>query len=499
MTPRQRVVVIGAGIAGLAAALKLAHDGHAVEVVERHAAPGGKMRTLPSAAGPVDAGPTVLTLKAHFDALFASVGEALDDHVTLEAEPLLARHWWADGSRLDLTSDRRANREAVGAFAGSRAAREFDGFCDRAAALFAAFEGPVMRAPRPEPLALALRTAGGGPALLAAMAPHRSLAGALGAQFSDPRLAQLFGRYATYLGGSPFDSPAILGLVWQAESAGVWRVAGGMHRLACAVAGLAEARGAVFRFGAGAARLERQGGRIAGVVLDDGTRLAADAVLHAGDPAALFQGLLGQPAAGAVPRGAVEPRALSARVWAFAATPAGLDLAHHNVVFGKDPRTEFDDLAAGRLPADPTIYICAEDRGTGKAPRGPERFEIILNAAPLPAGGGAGIDPHEEYVRCHSLTFGTLSRRGLDFAPPPGPETLTTPAGFAALFPGSAGSLYGRSPRGLMATFRRPRARSALRGLYLAGGGVHPGPGVPMALLSGMHAAAAIATDLAST
>jgi len=489
-----RVVIIGAGIGGLSAALRLAGAGHAVMVLEAAVAPGGKMRSLPSPAGPVDAGPTVLTLRGHFDTLFARIGERFADHVSLIPEPLLARHFWPDGTSLDLCADRAANRRAISAFAGAGAAAEFDRFSDRAERLYAAFEGPVMRAPAPDPWQLVRQSLAGGPALLAAMAPHRNLAQTLRRCFSDTRLAQLFGRYATYVGGSPSAAPSLLALIWQAEASGVWRIEGGMHRLAEAMAMLATSKGAEFRYEARVARIERQEGRARAVVLEDGTRLPAAAVIFNGDPAALASGLLG-PAVTGVPRGATEPRSLSARVWAFAARTEGPPLAHHNVFFAADPRAEFDDLAAGRMPADPTIYVCAQDRGTGCTPPPTERFEIILNAAPLCP---ASPPDEKEAETCRELTLATLARFGLRFTPEPSESALTTPTDFAALFPGSAGSLYGRSPHGLMAAFRRPTVRGPIPGLYLAGGGVHPGPGVPMAALSGLHAAEAILNDPAS-
>ena len=110
---RTLILVIGAGMGGLAAAIRLACAGYAVQIVERATEPGGKMRTVPSAAGPVDAGPTVLTMRHQFDALFRLAGERLEDHVALIPEPVLARHWWPDGSSLDLFSDRAASVRAV--------------------------------------------------------------------------------------------------------------------------------------------------------------------------------------------------------------------------------------------------------------------------------------------------------------------------------------------------------------------------------------------------
>jgi 1-hydroxycarotenoid 3,4-desaturase len=485
-----RVVIIGAGIGGLAAALRLAHAGCAVTVVEAAGTPGGKMRTLPSVAGPVDAGPTVLTMRPVFEALFADVGEVLGDHLTLTPLPVLARHFWQDGARLDLFADRARSEQAIGDAFGPRAAQDFRAFAARAARLFAAFDAPMMQRAEPSQADLAgvvLRR----PRLIADMAPHRSLAAMLRSAFRDPHLQQLFARYATYVGGSPFSAPALLSLIAESEARGVWAVRGGMHRLAATLADLAERRGARFLYGTRAQRIEVQGGRAAGVQTSAG-RLPAEAVLFNGDPRALATGLLGEGARPAVPRRGVEPRSLSAFVHAFAAVPQGVDLAYHNVFFGPSLAAEFGPLARGRRPTDATLYLCAQDRAA-EPPQGPERFEIILNGPPT---ADRPEDPKEAH-QCQTQVFDRLAAFGLSFTPRPGPEALTTPHGFARLFPASQGSLYGRSPQGLTAALARPRARTAVAGLYLAGGGAHPGAGVPMATLSARHAAAAIMTDLA--
>lgn len=489
--PAKQAVVIGAGIGGLSTALRLAHAGLDVQVVDIHSAPGGKMRTRPSEAGPVDIGPTVMTLRGVFETLFEDLGERLSDHVTLEPDMILARHFWRDGSILDLFHDPDQSARSVEAFGGTTARREFEVFSRRARALYEAFEGPVMEAAQPN-LAALTRHVLRNPGLIPAMAPGRSLARALAAQFSDPRLQQLFGRYATYVGGSPYQSPAVLGLIAHSEAKGVWRVKGGMHRLAVAMCDLATARGARFRFNAKAARIETADGRTTAVHLADGTRLPADLVVFNGDPKALGETALGPDVTDAVPRRGTAQRSLSAFVWGFAAKPEGVELAHHNVFFCANPKREFDDLSAGRMPSDGTLYVCAQDRG-GETPDGLERFEIILN-------GPAGHETTpEDQNTCRTCSFETLRQMGLRFTPTPDTTHLHTPADFAADFPGSDGSLYGLSPHGMMATFHRPTARTRTRGLYLAGGGAHPGAGIPMACLSGQHAAAAILSDLALT
>ena len=491
---QDRVVVIGAGMGGLATTLRLAAAGVPVRLIETQPYPGGKLRTVASAAGPVDAGPTVLTMRHVFDDLFAAAGTRLDEHVTLVREPLLARHFWLDGSQLDLWDDPERSAEAVRAWGGAAAETDFRAFSARAKRLYEGLDGPMMQAARPTLAGLAAHMLRH-PRMIADMGTG-TLAAALRSQVREPRLRQLFGRYATYVGGAPDRSPAVLGLIWHAEASGVWRVAGGMHRLAQALATLAERLGAEIDYGTPAAELMVARGRVTGVRTQDGAHIPAGHVVFAGDPRALARGHLGATGKRALPRQATEPRSLSAHVLAFAAAVHGPDLAHHNVFFADAPEAEFGPIARGRLPEDPTVYVCAEDRGgtAAPAPGSPERFETIVNA---PATGDRPDRP-EEIQACLTRTLTRLAQSGLAFSPAPTTADLTTQRGFEALFPGSAGALYGRSPHGLMAAFARPTARTRIAGLILAGGGAHPGAGVPMATLSGRHAAAAIMADRTS-
>jgi 1-hydroxycarotenoid 3,4-desaturase len=484
------VAIIGAGMGGLASAIRLASAGCRVTLLDSAPAAGGKMRTVDSPAGPVDAGPTVLTMRHQFDALFALADARMEEFVELVEEPLLARHWWLDGSSLDLFADRDRSVEEVRRFAGTREAEAFRSFSERAQRLFTGFEAAMMESARPT-LPAMTATVLRSPALIGDMAPLSSLARSLVRTFRDPRLRQLFGRYATYVGGMPGSSPGVLQLIWHAEASGVWRVHGGMHKLAEALEDLAGKMGVDMRMGAHVTRVEIQDGRVSAVHTETGPKLRVDAAIFNGDPRALRQGLLGAPLRDAVPETAVTPRSLSARVWAFAAETAGPELVHHNVFFGEDPEAEFGPILDGKPPSDPTLYICAQDRGAGTAPPALERFEIIENAAPTDQ------ETPEETDQCRTRVFNRLTEFGLTFTPRPDASKVTTPAAFDRMFPASLGSLYGRSPHGMMAAFRRPTAKTTIPGLYLAGGGAHPGAGIAMAALSGRHAAEAIARDLA--
>lgn len=490
MNAQKHVIVIGAGVGGLASALRLLALGARVTLIEAAKSPGGKMRTVPSEAGPVDAGPTVLTMRWVFDDLFESIGEKFDDHVTLTKARTIARHFWSDGTMVDLSADPSESYDNVRDVFGSESANEYRAFSHRAARLFTAFDTPMMQAATPSSLALT-KTVLSNPKLLLDMAPHKTLAQMLGSAFSEPKLRQLFGRYATYVGGSPYASPALLSLISHAEARGVWAVKGGMHKLAKAMADLIAAKGGDIRYGQTVDEIENtQDGMI---VRADGETLRGDAVVFNGDPRAINVGALADFVGSAVADKQVEPRSLSANVMAFAAVPSKPDLSHHNVFFGDDPRDEFDPITHGNDPIDPTLYVCAQDRGGGNQPNGPERFEIIMNA---PHCTDHSARNEEKAQTCQTKILKRLAQMGLTFSPQPDATALTMPADFHAMFPASLGSLYGRSPHGMTAGLNRPTARTTIKGLYLAGGGAHPGAGVPMATLSAMHAVAAIRQDL---
>ncbi len=485
---QDHAVVIGAGVAGLAMAIRLASMGVRVTLLERHAHIGGKIRTTPSSAGPVDAGPTVLTMRQVFDDLFQTAGARLDDYVKLIPQHILARHFWDDGSQLDLYADAEDSVAAVTQFAGSKAGHEFRAFKNRAAKLFEAFDAPMMRSAEPK-LAALTKHVMRNPHLVRHMAPLSSLAGMLKKQFSDPRLRQLFGRYATYVGGVPHLSPAVLALIWHAEASGVWAVKGGMHMLAKALYDLALRLGVQIETGAHVQSIEVQGAAVQSVLLKNGTRLRAPIVVHAGDPRALAAGALGVTVSSVAVETLRAKRSLSARVHSFAAVASGPDLAHHNVFFAHTPNSEFPELVKGRIPSDPTLYLCAQTGANGM-----ERFEIIANAPADPSQLS-----EKDLDTWHLMIMKRMKQFGVTFDPMPTPQSVTTPRMFNTLFPETLGALYGQSPHGMMAAFQRPTARSGIAGLYLCGGGTHPGAGVPMATLSAQHAAEAIWKDRIST
>ena len=490
------VVVIGAGIGGLVAAVALAAQGRAVQVFEREVQPGGKLVPRHIGGQLLDGGPTVLTLRTVFDRLFALAGARLDEYLTLQPLAVLARHWWPDGSQLDLHADPAATAESIGRLAGARAAAQYLAFCARSRQVSEALTGPYLEAARPGlPALLSDGLRRGWPVWhgLWQGAPMSSLWRVLGRQFDDPRLRQLFARYATYGGSSPLAAPGTLMLIAHVEQCGVWTVAGGLYRLAEALVALAERLGVSLHCGTAVEGLAVTGGRVTGVRLADGRTVAASEVVFNGDAAALGAGLLGPEAARAVPARRVATRSLSALTWHLVQPLEGLPLVRHNVVFGADYPAEFDELfAQRRLPRDPTIYLCAQDRGDdglapGTAPA--ERLMCLVNAPASAAGEGPGA---EEIASCSRTVFQRLAQLGLRLGLAACPAPTATPADWAARYPATGGALYGQATHGWRSAFNRPAARTPLPGLVLAGGSCHPGAGVPMAALSGLRAAEAV-------
>jgi 1-hydroxycarotenoid 3,4-desaturase len=508
-------VIVGGGVGGLTSAALLAHEGLDVVVLERAAAVGGKMRRLSIGGRGIDAGPTVFTMRWVFEEIFATLGEDLGAHLQLVPVERLARHAFPDGSVVDLYADIERSVEAIGDFAGAEEASGYRRFCAYAQRIHATVEAPFLRSPRPGMLDMMGATARIGPAAMLAIDAHRTLWRALGDFFRDARLRQLFGRYATYCGSSPFLAPATLNVIAHVERDGVYLVEGGMYRVAEALAAVAVRAGARIRTSTTAAEVVAPRGRVTGVRLADGEFLRADHVVVNGDAEGLARGLLGEQAARAasIPKA----RSLSAVTWAMTAATRGFPLVRHNVFFSPAYEAEFAELFERRVvPREPTVYVCAQDRDGegglsapgGASSAGGERLLVLINApangdAPEAAGGAnmeSGAQRREgEVRRWERQAFESMRRMGLEIDSIAEPPVVTTPRDFERLFPGTGGALYGPASHGMMSSLTRGTSRTRVTGLYLAGGSVHPGAGVPMVAQSGRLAARSVLEDLGST
>lgn len=490
----ERVVIVGAGAAGLASAFALAARGLDVTVLERVATPGGKIRQIEVASSHIDSGPTVFTMRWVFDELFADAGETFDDHVRLQPLDTLARHAWNENDRLDLFADQGRSEDAIGRFAGKNEAAGYRKFSRDSQRIYELLEKPFLRTTSPSMGAVMAGNGLRGLVELPRIKPFTSMWTALGDYFRDPRLRQLFGRYATYCGSSPFDATATLMLVAHVEREGVWTVNGGMHALATALANCAIRRGAKIRYRSEVREIVATSSGVSAVVLTSGERIEADAIIMNCDVSAIATGLFGNNISHVAPSISHRARSLSAMTWSIVAKTDGFPLSHHSVFFSRDYRAEFDDIfKRSEVPNEPTVYVCAQDRAESGAPAAEERLLILANAPPI---GDRHTFSTDEIDRYRARAFNTLTRCGLKIYADAQTTRVTTPTDFNALFPASGGALYGRSSHGWAASFQRPGVSTKIPGLYLAGGSVHPGPGVPMAVLSGRAAASRLMHDL---
>jgi len=485
-------IVIGGGVGGLAAAIHLARAGVRVRLLERAAQLGGKLREITVGGRTFPAGPSVFTMRAVFEELFGGAAQ-LAEALPLEALDPLCRHFFPDGSQLDLFQDAERTRAAIERFSGARDARGYMQFREHAKNIHEIVRGPFMERPiavldllRPSTILQLTRIDG-----------MRTMWKAIESFFVDPRLRQLFGRYATYNGSSPFHAPATLSVIAHVENAyGIFSCKGGIYRLAEALEQRARALGVEIETSAEVEEIVVERDRAVGVrrkgVLD-----RADVVVANADASHVYDQLLrtSRPAQKLGEKYRAEELSASAYVLLAVAEPSPLSLLHHNVFFSSDYQREFEELIVERRPpSDPTVYLCADDRVAGGDPTDGERCFLLSNAPPQDARGQR-VDWRSEAPRCKERIVRTLARLGWQLAIRA--EVEQTPVDFATRFPGSRGALYGLASNSKMAAFKRPPNQVAgIAGLYLVGGTVHPGAGLPMVCLSAKMAAKMVMEEL---
>lgn len=481
-----RAVIAGGGLGGLAAALRLRAAGWDVTLCDNGPAPGGKMNRWSAHGYTFDTGPTLLTMPHILARLFADLGERLEEHLELVPLDPHAEYVFPDGCRITVPADleewiETARRIEPCDAEGIRSLHRIGERIYRLSEHTFFRRHPLSLQPPPAAAlrCFPLRHAWGGYAKTVA----RFL--------RDPRLRQIYLRYPTYVGSSPYLCPATLLVIPYIERAfGAWRVRGGMYRIVEALVGLARARGIEMLSGATVECIECEGRRTRGLRLAGGVRLAADVVVWNGDAAGLARAL-GAPAE-------AEPgsRSLSGVILlaGLRRRPAGLQA--HTVLLSADYAHEFADLfERRRFPRDPTVYVHAP-ADPALAPPAGEALYLMANA------------PGEPTVRWDEAMLQDARRRiaarvraaGFgDFEGEAEVCELWHPGRLAARYLAPGGAIYGSNSHGWRRAFLRPPNRvRGRRGLYCAGGSFHPGGGVPMVLLSAEITARMVAADWGS-
>ncbi|HYC31739.1 MAG TPA: phytoene desaturase family protein [Gemmatimonadales bacterium] len=493
-TRARHVLVIGAGLGGLAAAVRLRHHGYRVTVVERHAHPGGRCGLWESEGFRFDTGPTLLLMTDYLRAVFRDVGREMDDYLDLRQLDPNYRVHYADGTTLDVTSRLNAMLEGLERIEPGVTPR-FLRFLSETSMLYrVGLDGFVDRQVHARGDFFSMRNA----ALLLRGRAMQRLQRMVARFFRSEKLRHTFSFQSLYLGLSPFVSPAIYSLLPFTEVAGgLFFPTGGMHAIPRALARLARDLGVEIRYGADVAALERSAGRVSAALLAGGERIPTDLVLANADLPYVYATLLGEP----YPRIDRFEFSCSAFLMYLGVDRRYPALPHHTLVVPGDLRRACEDIFdRGRVPADPAFYVCNPSKtDPSLAPPGCENLYVLV---PVPSRApGREIDWSAAGPRLEANMLTRLERFGLrDLRRHIVTRRTFTPDDFTTAFSATRGEAFGLS-HGIdqVGWFRPHNRHPGIENLYFVGQSTHPGCGVPMVLISARLSAARIAAEQAVT
>jgi len=481
-----RVVVIGAGMGGMAVAARLAVKRHDVTVLEQSPTYGGKLGTFERDGFVFDTGPSLLTIPAVYRDLFNKTGAGLDETVELvELEPAF-RYRFPDGVTVEMPgADVGRCATALGDALGGTAYEDWRAFMRRASDIWQVTRRPFLESPLGGlrdllPLARNLSD-------VRTVAPFTSLRGLGERYLHDPRLRMLLDRYATYTGSDPRRAPAALATVPYVEQTfGAFHVGGGVRRLADALHTRSRERGAVYRMSTDVVEVVTDAARVTGVRLADGEVLPADVVVANADATHLYRDLVRDPR-GADPLRRLRKAtpSLSGFVLLLAVRGRTPDLLHHNVWFPQDYDAEFDAVFGRRARPveDPTVYVCAPDDDRMRPDADHESWFVLVNAPRHATTGEQGTVDWTAPGLAESYrdrVLAVMAERGFDVRDRLLWSQVRTPADLERETRAPGGAIYGTSSNGPRAAFLRAANVSPVPGLYLVGGSAHPGGGLPL-------------------
>jgi phytoene desaturase len=487
--PTDSVVVVGAGLGGLSAALHLAGAGRQVTVVEREQVPGGRCGLIEDGGYRFDTGPTVLTMPDLLARPLRAVGENLEDWLTLRRLDPAYRARFADGSTIDVRPDVGEMADEITRTCGGRDA---DGYLRYVAFLRRLYE---IELPHfiDRNLDSPLQMLGTPLARLAAMGGFRRLGRTVARYVEDERLRRLFSFQAMYAGLAPADALAIYAVITYMDCVrGVYFPEGGMHAVPAAMAAAAQKHGVTFRYGTTVEQVEVRGGRARGVVTTDGERIPADVVVVNADLPTAYARLL--PPGGA-PRRVARLRYSPSAVVLHTGSPTAFEhTAHHTIDFGRAWDSTFEEIIdRGQVMSDPSFLLSTPTlTDPSLAPAGRHTYFTLF---PAPNTTGA-VDWTTARAGYRDHVVETLEKRGYaGFGAAVEAEHLVTPAdwqhqGMAAGAPFAAAHTFGQT-----GPFRCPTLDRRIGNLVFCGSNTQPGVGVPMVLVSGRLAAQRITRE----
>ena len=499
------VGIIGAGLGGLSAAIHLALRGMAVTVYESNATAGGKAAEVRKDGFRFDTGPSLVTMAFVLEEIYDAAGASAEERVEFVAVDPICRYFYPDGVVLDACADEAAFREQVRAISPSDA-DAVTRFLDYSQRIYELTSDIFLFHSLTDLKAL-LRWKNVKTLLrLPQIDPFRTVHERVQGSFRDPRLVQLFDRYATYNGSNPYTAPATLNIIPYVEyRLGGYYVRGGIHALVRSLEAIATRLGVDFRYNTPVGRIVVADDVVTGVITD-GVFHAHDAVVSNADAVFTMTTLL-QSEGVAAPEGVAgasgnSSKASSRRAARYARLEPSCSglvflwgvrgrndrLTHHNIFFSDDYAAEFADIFERHTtPSDPTVYISITSRAdAGDAPDGCENWFVLVNMPYL-----TEVNRNADISGIRASVLHRLRRAGFDIERDIVFEETITPSDLERRYNANKGSIYGVSSNSRNAAFMRPRNRiGSPRGLYLCGGSAHPGGGVPLVLLSGKIAAA---------
>ncbi len=477
--PTDRIVIVGAGLGGLACAIRLAGAGRQVTVLERASGPGGRCGQIIDGGFSFDTGPAVLTMPGLLDQTLAAVGENLPGWLDLvRLDPAYRAHF-PDGSTLNVRASTADTAAEIARVCGPREADAFLRFADYAAGLYRMEWDSFIDRNLDTPADLLRPDL----ARLAAAGGFGRLSARIGRFFADPRTRRLFSFQALYAGLAPHRARALYALISYMDTvAGVYFPRGGMHAVAQALASAAVKHGVDIRYGHAVTEVETRGRRAQAVRLADGQRVAADVVVLNPDLPVACRDLLRRPLRR---RLRYSPSCVLLHV---GATVSYSHIAHHNIHFGRAWRATFEEITTGgRLMSDPSLLVCNPSRtDPALAPARAQSFYVLAPAPNL----SAPIDWRRVGPRYAGELLGVLERRGYQgLAGATVVRHVVTPADWAAAGMAAGTPFAAAHTIGQTGPWRPGNLAPGLDNVVFTGSGTQPGVGVPMVLVSGRLAA----------
>jgi phytoene desaturase len=501
MTTTKPIGIIGGGLAGLSSACVLAARGRRVTLFERNDWLGGKAAQLTGDGFRFDMGPTIVTIPSVLRRIFAEAGARMEDYLELVRLDPQWRCFFDDGSELDLAQNPDAMARTLDEFApGTGSGQRYREFIDYSARLDRISQRHFFYKPIGGLRDMFDWRASFDPQMLRdvlAMRMGRSVAGTVRAFTPDPRVAQMMDHFTQYVGSSPYGSPAVLcGIAHMQTDEGVWYPVGGTRAVPLALEKLARELGVEFRTGVKIEKILSRGGEVTGVRTEAGEEIALGAVVSNCDSVRTHRELINGAVGTRFDRRRSYEPACSGVVLYLGLSKRYEHLAHHDFVFSRDPHEEFEWIYKKGEPApDPTCYLAATtSTEPGTAPAGGEALYVLVHTPYL--------RPHHDWKRTlpeyRRVILEKLKRTGKmpDLEERIVFERTLTPQDIHERYHVLNGAIYGLASHGKFLGAFKPGNRSPdLRGLYLAGGAAHPGPGMPMVLMSGWIAAEALDRD----